>query len=997
MLLGTASLMAQITVSGTVISASDDQPVPGVNVLVKGTSAGTVTDINGNYSIQVESGEAVLVFSMMGMLSEEKPVGNQTEINVNMVEDLIGLDEVVVVGYGTMKKSDITGAIISLKDEDLDQVKSTNVIENLQGKAAGVDITRTSGEAGSGFDIRIRGERSLSGNNDPLYIVDGIQYGSGIDINPSDIESIEILKDVSSTAIYGSKGANGVVIVTTKKGKEGTPKISFSAYWGFNKPLGKISYMDRDDYLQFKQDLARFNLYYESGEWPDEAEVFYEPFEERGIVNGTNTDWMDQITRTGNLKNYFLSVAGGKESITYNLSLDHTNEVGMLDQDDFKRYVLRGGMDVKVTDFLSVGTSNVLSYKNRSRMDFPERRVRLMNPLAVPYDSVGDLISNPTVSSTELTPLWYFQDDYYVNEELTSRIFSNVYANFRIFEGLNFLTTFNADISTERKGLSERAGENDVNTEMFIKPSRDITWSNVLTFEKTFGIHHLQITGVHELLKENNERYRIAGINPAIPNSRWYALDGMDEITVGLDPEDDDPEDEGYYYTEKSLLSYLGRVSYSLLSKYVFSASIRYDGSSILSVGNKWDYFPAASVAWNVSEESFMSSINAVSLLKLRAGYGVSGNYAVPPYSSVDKMNLSPLYYEFGSPEVVTYGYRPVYAGNPDLGWEKTASWNLGIDFGIFNNRISGNIDMYKANTTDLLQKRALPAHAAIPFIYDNIGETETRGIELMLHTVNISRSGEGFTWTTDLTFTRNSEKILELASGVEKDELNGWFVGEPIEVWYDYEKIGIWQFEDSVEMAKYSDNAFTFGDIRIQDQNNDSIINEADRVVVGTNRPDWYGSFSNRFEYKGFDLNIMIMARIGQTIRDDVMIQMQVRDDYAENGTQVDYWTPENPTNEAPRLDPTVSQISFYPYANTLRYTDGSWVKVRDITFGYSLPTALLEKVKISNLRFYVSAKNAFVLYSPFYDKGRYDPEKEGSTTWPIPRSFFFGLTLDF
>lgn len=997
MLFGVVDLMAQITVSGTVTSA-DNQPLPGVNVVVKGTTIGTITDVDGNYTIEVESEESILEFSMVGMLKEEIQVGTQTQIDVVMAEDLVGLDEVVVVGYGTMKKSDVTGAIISFKEEELTQVKTTNVVENLQGKAAGVDITRTSGEAGSGFDIRIRGNRSLSGSNDPLYIVDGIQYGSGIDINPADIQSIEILKDVSSTAIYGSKGANGVVIITTKKGQAGKPKISFNTYIGVNKPLGSLPYMDRNEYLDFKTDLARFDSYYENGDWPDDPEVFFEPFEEKGIANGTDTRWIDLITRTGYLKNYFLSVAGGKDNITYNISLDHTNEVGMLEDDDYKRYVLRGGMDVQVTDFLTVGTSNILSYIDRNRMSFPERRVRLQNPLAVPYDSVGNLIANPTVSSTELTPLWYFQDGYYVNEEITARIFSNIYADLRILKGLNFRTTFNADIKGYREGLYERAGETDVNVEWFSKPERGLTWSNILTYDRTFGVHHFQITGVHELLKDVTERYRISGINPAIPNSLWYALDSMDEITVSLDPDDDDTEVEGYYYSKEVLQSYLARFSYTLMGKYVFNASIRYDGSSILSEGNKWDYFPAASVAWNASQESFLQDIDAISLLKFRAGYGVSGNYAVPPYSSIDKMNTSPLYYEFGDPELVSFGYRPVFAGNPTLGWEKTSSYNLGIDFGFLDNRISGNIDIYKANTTDLLQQRALPAHAAIPFIYDNVGETQTNGIEVMLHTVNIATPGEGaFNWTMDITFTKNDEKILSLASGIDKDELNGWFVGEPIEVYYDYEKTGIWQFEDSLEMALYTENGFTFGDIKIKNQNGDSIINQDDRVVVGTPRPDWYGSFTNRFEYKGFDLTIMIMARMGQTIQDEVMTQSQVRDDYAESGMAVNYWTPVNPSNESPRLDPSVSQINYYPYATTLEYTDGSWIKARDITLGYTIPSALSERLRISRLRVYASAKNAFVLYSPFYDKERYDPEMEGSTNWPIPKSFIFGLSLDF
>ncbi len=1007
-------LIFTITVSGAwaqksitgYISDSENNPLPGVNVTIKGTLTGTISDLDGNYSIEVNSEADVLVYSMMGMLTLEIEVGSQSEIDIQMEEDLIGLDEIVVVGYGTMKKTDVTGSIVSIKEEDFSQVKTINVVEGLQGKAAGVDISRSSGEAGSDFSISIRGERSLSGNNKPLYIVDGIQYGSGIDINPSDIASIEILKDVSSTAIYGAKGANGVVIITTKKGIEGKTKVTFSTYHSWNTPLGELPYMNSSEYLQFKEDLAKFEEYYNTGEWPDEVDVTLKPFEQTGVDNGTDTRWIDEISRTGHLRNYFLSVAGGKAGFTYNLSLDHTNESGMLDKDEFKRYVIRGGFDVKVTDWLNIGTNSILSYRDRSRMNFPEKRIRQQSPLAVPYDSTGELLTNPTPSLDAVTPLWYFEEGYYENQELKSRIFSSVYADFQILNGLKLRTTLNADLSTSRNGKSEKAGEANTNVEMWISPSRDITWSNILTFDKTFGMHHFQITGVHEFKKENQERYRISGINPVIPDSRWYALDGMDEISVTLDP--DKEGDDRLPYTESNLLSFMGRVNYTLMSKYILTASVRTDRASQLADGNKWAYFPALSVGWNLRQENFIQSIDLVSSMKLRLGYGVSGNYHVPVYSSIDQTNTSPLYYEFGTSESVSFGYRPVFAGNPNLTWETTAAYNFGFDFGIIDNRISGNVDVYKANTTSLLQDRKLPAHAAIPSIYDNIGEVETKGVELMLHTVNVSKSGDGFKWSTDISFTRNREKILEIASGVTEDVSNGWFVDHPIRVFYDYERTGNWQFADSVQMGLFNDKGagYQYGDIKLVDQTGDTLITEADRIVVGSRRPDWYGSFNNRFEYKGFDLSVMIMARMGHMIKDNVMTQSQVRDDYGENGMAVDYWTPVNPTNESPRPDPSFSSIALYPNSSTLTYTDGSWVKVRDITLGYSLPTEFLGRAGISSLRVYASLKNYFVLYSPFYNKGRYDPEmnddtdpkKSGlGTKWPVPKTIMVGLNLEF
>ena len=985
------ALNAQKEISGNITDESNGEALPGVNVMVKGTTIGTITDLDGHYAIKISDDQAVLEFSYIGYLTESITVEGQSVIDISLVPDIVSMEEIVVVGYGTMKKSDVTGAIVSVSDDDLKQVKATNIMESIQGKAAGVEITRSSGETGSSTSVLIRGNRTLSGKNEPLYIIDGVQSDRGTDLNPNEIESIEILKDISSTSIYGAKGANGVIIITTKKGTEGKPKITFSTYFGINKPLGAVPYMDRNDYLKYKEDLAKFkdSDYRRNGIWPDSINVTYQPFEEEGILNGTNTNWLDLVTKTGYLKDYFLSVSGGKSGMTYNLSLDHTVEEGMVKKDVYKRYVIKGGFQVKVNDHISVGTSNILTFKKRNRMAFPEKEIRLMNPLAVPYDSLGNVIIYPTVSSNLRTPLWNFESGNYNKEETNALIFSNVFADIKIIDGLNFHSNLNVSMNTERKGENIRASESLVNVKMWISPQKSYTLTNILTYDKSFGIHHFQLTGVQEMQKNNTERYQIAGRDPQIENSFWYALNSLDASSISIDL------DEKTYYSEGSQMSYLGRINYSLLGRYVFTGSIRYDGSSVLAKDNKWDYFPSASVAWNVNEESFMKNLNAISLLKLRLSYGTSGNYSVPEYSSIDRINLYPLYYEFGTSEEVQLSYRPVYAGNTLLTWEKTSSINIGLDFGILKNRISGNVDIYQASTKDILQQRVLPPHAAIPSIYDNIGETSNQGIEIMLRSVNISK--KDFVWSTSLSLTYSEEKIENLASGVKKDEANGWFVGSPLKVWYDYEKIGIWQLSDSAEMAKFTENDFVYGDIKIKDQNNDSIINEEDRIVLGQKDPKWYGSLSNSFEYKGFDFSFLIVARMGQMVEDAVMNGFQVRDDYAESGFKVDYWTPDNPTNEAPRLDPSVSAVGYMPYASTLQYTDGSWIKLRDVTLGYTLPQNISSKLGISSLRLYFSIKNAAVLYSPLYKKGRYDPELAGKAYFPLPRTFATGLTVEF
>ncbi len=985
------ALHAQKEITGNVKDDNTGEALPGVNVVLKGTNTGTITDADGHYTLSISNDQDVLVFSFIGYLTESITVGNQSVINMNLVPDIVSMQEVVVVGYGTMKKSDISGSIVSIKEKDLQQVKTTNVIESIEGKAAGVDITKSSGEAGAGFSIQIRGARSLSGSNSPLYIVDGVEYGSGIDINPNDIASMEILKDISSTAIYGAKGANGVVIITTKKGVEGKTNITYSAYYGVNKPLGALPYGDRDYYLQYKNDLTNFKQYTRSNVWlPDsELNVVYQPFELEGIAKGTNTNWFNELYSNGYLQNHFLSVSGGKQGITYNLSADYTDEQGMLKGDNYKRYVLKANIDIKVNKRLTVGTSTVLSFKDRDRMAFPAKQVLLMNPLAEPYDSLGNLNINPMPLSTQLTPLWNFQDNNYIRNELTLRTFSSVYVNFKLFESLNLRTNFNADFNNFRSGYYN-ATLVGTNAGMSITPSKDFTWTNILTFEKDFNQHHIQFTGVHEMKAGNTERYTLEGGDPAILNSLWYALPTL-TTNVNYDP-------GTFSYTEGSLLSFLGRINYAYASKYIFTASLRADGASQLA--KVWDYFPSASVAWNISEENFMKNISAISSLKIRGGYGVSGNFTVPTYGSVDRANTSPLYYEFGASELPAFGYRPVYVGNVDLGWEKTASTNIGVDFGLLKNRISGNFDIYKAKTYDLIQQVFLPLHSAIASIWANVGKTETKGIELMLHSVNLARPGVGgLKWTTDLTFTASREKITELRRGVTQDIANGWFVGSPIDVYYDYEKAGIWQFTDSAEMALYNSRGggFKYGDIKIADQNNDTVIDDEDRTILGTPRPTWYGSLNNTFEYKGFDLSIFIVARYGQMVRDGVMNSYQTRDDYAENGFKANYWTPINPTNEQPRLSPEFSAISLARFTGTLLYTDGSWVKVRDITLGYTVPSKYTSKIKVSSLRLYVSLKNYFVLYSPLFARGRYDPEKGGGTSWPTPKSIIGGLTVEF
>lgn len=964
------------TITGTVTD-NKQEPLIGVNVVVKGnTSVGAITDLNGKYSLSVPEGKATLVFSYIGYVTQEVSVGSRNTVDVVLVDDAQALDEVVVVGYGVVKKRDLVGSIASVKSQDITAVPTSNVLESMQGKIAGLDMTRSSGQPGSAFNFTIRGNRSLTASNAPLILVDGIAYGTDIDINPNDVESIEVLKDASTTAIYGSRGANGVILVTTKKGKEGKAKVDFNAYWGpsFSTNLPKVN--NTEQYVAMRREAMRA-----VGQWNSPADdgVIWDAVALERIKNNVNTDWYDLIMDDATTQNYQVSISGGTDATKVSFSLDYFDETGILIGDDFDRFNGRINVSQRIMKGMEAGASALFTTSTRNAApNNVFHAAQTKEPYGVPFNEDGSLNKYPFTGSgaTDINMLFNQDKNNYVDETKSNRFFGTLFLNWEIIKGLQFRTNFGYDSQNSRNGHFEGVNSTFVESNKGLaKVSKNEThstawtWENTLTYTKDFDIHSLTAMIGHSMSKSSSEDTYAEGKGLSFEQSLFHNLDGTQQdyaLSSTL--------------TESSMLSYFARLNYKLLDKYLLTATLRADGSSVLAKGNRWGYFPSVAVAWRMKDEHFLSSVDEISDLKLRLSYGLSGNSAVSPYQTTG--GLSKTIYEFGT--VPAYGYRPYSMANLELQWEKTRVLNFGVDFGLFNNRVYATIDAYKTWTSDLLLPMILPGHTGFTEVISNVGKTETRGIDLSINTVNFDT--KDFKWTTDLTFSANKEEITALNTN-QNDVGSGWFIGSPTKVFYDYEKIGIWQTSEAAEAAKYGQEP---GDIKVRDQTNDGAIDaNNDRKVLGQQTPKWTAGLNNRFEYKGWELSFFLYARVGHLIQNEAAANFNPSG--WNNSIACDYWTLENPTNAYPR--PNFNKNESMLYKSTLAYCKGNFLKIKDITFGYSFPKQMISKLNMSKLRIYTTLKNFFT-FSAVDD---YDPERGGSNSYPMTKQVVFGINVSF
>lgn len=963
-------------VTGTVISAVDKQPIPGVAVMIKGTSVGTTTDIDGNYSINIPTVGATLTYSFIGFNRREVQVTNQNTQDLELQEDLQDLGEVVVIGYGTVKKSDLTGSVVSVRDKDLTAIPVTNALEVMQGKVPGLDLTRASGQAGAGMNFNIRGNRSLNAGNQPLVLVDGIIYGSTLDVNPNDIASIEVLKDAASTAIYGTLGANGVILITTKRGAEGKSKISVNSYYGISDLGGYAEIMTGPQWVDLRRESRRT-----VGEWnspADDVNIF-NPAQLDNFRNGIYTDWAREVLQTGSQQNHQVGISGGDSKFAYYFSLEYFNEKGLMANDELDRYSGRFTIDYRIQENLKLSTNIMYTIRDHDRRRDPLNQANKMSPLGAPFDAEGNVVTFPVGDASTLNPLVDEIPGNYVDNEMNKRFFGNISLDWTISPSLAFTSRLGLDNTSSRRGLFSATNTIEVgpNGQSLARitnfTNSRITFENFGTYTRNVENHEFQVLMGSSIWANRDEENFAEGRDLLSSTMLFHNL-GATQNAVRI----------GSELVETSIASFFTRFNYKLFDKYLFTGVLRADGSSVLAPGNKWGFFPSAAVSWLAKEEGFLRNVEAVSELKFRMSYGISGNSAVSPYQTLGGLSKSTYAFDRGANEVAAFGFYPSLISAPTLSWETTASANFGIDFGFFNNRITGNLDIYQQNTSDLLMQRALPTTSGFASSWDNVGKTRNTGIELLLSTINIDRP-TGIGWSTDFTFGANREEIRELVTG-DRDLANGWFVGYPISSFYDYEKIGIWQTNEADQAAV---NQQSPGEIRVRDQDGNGIITPEDRTILGSEVPNFTLGVNNRVSYRDFELNFFVFARVGQTIISEAAGSFKI--DGLENGPMVDYWTPENPTNAYPRPDAGTSRASTR-YYSTLQYVDGSFLKLRDVTLAYNLPNQFASRLAVSRLRVYATAKNYFVLSN----MGPYDPERGGNLSFPMTRQLVFGVNID-
>ena len=733
-----------ITVTGKVTDQTSGEPVIGCNVLLKGDAAtGTITDVDGKYSVSVPS-NGVLVFSYIGYAAREESVGGRKTIDVALETDLVALEEVVVIGYGTVKKSNVTGAIISVKPADLKTVPTTNVIESLQGKLPGVDITRSSGGAGAGVNVLVRGNRSLTASNAPLFIVDGIQYSNIQDINPNDIESMEVLKDAASTAIYGSRGANGVIIITTKKGRSGQTNVSFNAYSGVSSLAGYPRVMGPEEYKAFRREANRT-----TGNWTspaDDAKIF------GNLLNSPGTYWPDVFLQDGSQSDYQLGITTGTAKTSVYVSMAYFNERGLLAKDELNRYNFRANIDHKISETLRVGTQNQITYYDQDLRHDPLGTANKLVPLEVPYDANGNVIPiiNNGRNINPLTDLW---ENNYENNVRTNRVFSSAYVSFNPIKNLSLKSNLGVNLTSNREGLYAGAQTNFRNgaqplARYIAGNSIGINLENILNYDFKVQKHSFVLTGVQSLLTNRFESSSAEGANQLIASQLYYGLaNANSQVSIGA------------AFKESALLSYTGRLLYNYNDKYLLTLTARSDGASQLSAGNKWAFFPSASAAWRGTQEEFLQDNSVMSDLKVRASYGIAGNAAVEPYSTQSVLNRVPFAWDEAAAIGYTYSTR---IGNSDLRWETSTTANAGIDFGLLNNRITGTLDVFRTQTYDLLLERLLPLSSGALNTIENVGETENKGIELGINAVAVDKTN--LQWNVGFNWFRVREKIVKLA-----------------------------------------------------------------------------------------------------------------------------------------------------------------------------------------------------------------------------------------
>jgi TonB-linked SusC/RagA family outer membrane protein len=1041
-LLHTSGYAQNKVVKGTITDGSG-LPIPGANVLLKGTKTGTSTDFDGKYSINAAPGQ-VLVFSSTGSKTVEITVAQNSEINVKLMEEISQLNEIVVIGYGTVKKSDVTGSVSSVNATQLMNRPVPNAVEALQGKVAGVDIT-TNERPGTVGTVRIRGQRSLTAGSDPLYVVDGVPLmsASGIEtLNPRDIESMDILKDASATAIYGSRGANGVIIVTTKQGKSGKFALNYAGTITTQEIVDRAPSMSAEDFITFRR-WAGYNLPTPAGGTPyahpdspteaNDKRLFSTGVDFdtswnnvlKGWESGTwdpskvtNTNWTDIVTQTGITTEHVLSASGGSEKVNTYGSIGYMDNTGTQKGQWYKRYTAKLTSNITPVSWFKMNASfnaswseqdygmSTLSGRSGSVPDAIYGTAKQLYNFAVPYDANGKIVINPGGENG----VYNIMDEWNrsTQKSQTLRILGNFSASidfgkiWKPIEGLTYKLNFGPDFRHWREGVYiDGTSSHKINADgsagvnyARLQNRRDLSWTvdNQINYDRTFATKHkVGLTLLQTASLWDIENSAMSAQNIQKPSFLWDAMGTVDVTNAA------NRASMSSGLTQRQLDSYMIRANYGFDNRYLLTMSGRWDGASQLSAGHKWDFFPSAALAWRINNEDFLNDVNWIENLKLRLGFGTVGNSSVDPYGTLG--NISQIYLPFNGMSNQTgfttnepyYTNNQIGMPNKNLGWEKTTQYNLGVDFSFLNNRISGTIETYKSYTNDLLLSVKIPPIAGYPYIVDNIGKTKNHGVEVTLNLIPV-QTVSGFTWETNLNGAWQKEEIELLANGKSDMRGDSWFIGQPINVRFAYDNLGLWQDtpEDQAEMAKWNANGYNFtpGNVRPKDQNGDyRMVEQDDTVVLGNNVPAWTMGWNNNFSYKGIELGVNIYGRMGYMVN----LGGQAMTARA-NQIQVDYWRPDN--TDAEFQKPILGQASSGSgdqFAGLLGYQKASFVKIRNISLGYNLPKDITSKIGLANMKIYAQAVNPGNIYQSF---DWYDLDTDRTY---FNRSFVMGIEVGF
>ena len=973
--------LAQSVVKGTV-KDEVGEPVIAAAIRVIGTQTGCVTDVNGQFSIETQR-NAQLEVSCIGYVTQRVNVQGRQNIIITLVEDNTTLNDVVVIGYGTQRREAVTGSVVNVGGEQLNQIAATNAAQALQGRVAGVLMTQTSSKPGAEMQIRIRGQRSLSASNDPLIVLDGIPFmGQLSDINPTDIKSMDILKDASATAIYGSRGANGVIIITTEKGAMGSPaKVTYNGYVSFKKVFHKYPMMDGPTFSKFRQYA---NLYKNSEDESDD----------------TNTDWQDLYYQTGVGHSHDVSVAGGTNGGSYSFGAGYYHDESVVPTEGYDRVSVRGNFDQKVGKWFRFGLTTNNSYRMTEGVN-NIYGVLSMTPLASPYDKDGNLkryVALPADDQAVITKETVKRDkNVWLNENKGIGSYNTFFGEVTCpwVEGLSYRINVGLNFRSSKGGNFTGTGVNNKDPNavngggISENQTRNWTVENLINFDRTFAdVHNINVVGMYSAEQTTYESTGASAQNIPADYFQYYALDkatGQSNLN-------------NYNYWQSGLMSWMGRVMYSYDNKYMLSLALRSDASSRLAKGHQWHTYPAISAGWNIARESFMENLTWIDNLKLRIGYGETSNQSINPYSTLG--GLAVRNYNFGNGTNYKAGYYVNALPNPELGWEFSKTWNFGLDFSFFNGRLSGSIEYYTQKTNDILLDVSMPSTSGVSSYTGNIGNTENKGFEFTLNGIIIDNKN-GWHWDAGINLYANRNKLTKLTGALDEngkpapDEANRWFVGHPIDVIYDYEYDGLWNAEDVYEVTDKDGNKTTnfailepggnLGMIKVK--YNDDVLDEngvptreigaKDRRIMSM-EPKLLGGFHTTVGYKGFDLTMIGAFQIGGKLISAI---------HSSNGylnmltgrrgqIDVDYWTEDNTGAKYPKPGGITSSDN-PKYGSTLGYFDAGYLKIRAITLGYNFTNLrAIKDFGISRLRLYATVQNPFVLFSPFNNESGLDPE---------------------